>query len=65
MKKKIYVILMLILNITINCLSQSKSDIRVLIVAHNPDSLFTENYGCTPSARFSKFCKTRGQELKK
>jgi len=56
---------MLILNITINCLSQSKSDIRVLIVAHNPDSLFTENYGCTPSARFSKFCKTRGQELKK
>ncbi len=61
---KTILISLLIQCLGVNIHAQSKSDIKVLIVAHNPDSLFTDYYGSRPSPRYSELAKTRGKEFK-
>lgn len=60
--------LLLLMALPFTMVSQSKikkSDLKILIVAHNPDSLQTNGYGSPVSPRYAELAKTRGKEYKK
>ncbi len=68
MKNIKHSMLLLLIVIPFSLLSQSKmnrSNLKILIVAHNPDSILKNGYGSPVSPRYAELAKTRGQEYKK
>lgn len=68
MKSIKHFLLLVVMVLPFTLIAQSKikkSDLKILIVAHNPDSLQTNGYGSPVSPRYAELAKTRGQEYKK
>lgn len=68
MRKAASIFFLLLIIAPLSLFSQkkiNKSDIRVLIVAHNPDSLLKDGYGSPVSSRYAELAKSRGQEYRK
>lgn len=67
MKNLKYILFTVLIVMPFILVSQSKidkSDLKILVVAHNPDSLQTNGYGSPVSPRYAELAKTRGQEYK-
>lgn len=63
--KPLTVFLLLIVPLTITAqVIKSKSDLKILIVAHNPDSTLNLGEGMPIDPRYAELAKTRGQEFK-
>jgi hypothetical protein len=65
-KKNVLFLLLLVAvpNFMLSQENYKKSDLKILIVAHNPDSIFKGGYGSPVSPRFSELTRTRGGEYK-